>query len=65
MNEVIEDWIRKRDKIVPHMRKSLEDKLKPLGLTFDSYCQMMAMRFAMLLSKDPALWDFDLMEEYQ
>tara|TARA_R100000152_G_C6768919_1_gene194557 strand:- start:1649 stop:1846 length:198 start_codon:yes stop_codon:yes gene_type:complete len=65
MNEVIEDWKRKKDWIVPEMRKSLEGKLKELELTFESYCQMMAVRFMQLLEKDPALWDFDLMEEYQ
>ena len=65
MNEVIEDWKRKKDWIVPEMEKNLENKLKEWGLTFESYCQMMAIRYMQLLQKDPALWDFDLMEEYQ
>ena len=66
MNEsIFEEWLRKRDKIVPVLRESLEDKLKELGLTFESYCELMTMRFMELLQKDPDLWDFDLMEEYQ
>ena len=62
-NEVVEDWKRKRHWIVPQMKKSSEHKLKEWGLTFEDYCQMMAMRYMQLLAVDPALWDLDLMEE--
>lgn len=68
MNEIIEEWKRKRDIIVPQMRISFENETKNKksfkGLTFESYCQMMAFRYMQLLVKDPALVDFDLMEEY-
>ena len=69
MEGIIEEWIRKRDWIVPQMRMTYEEEKENLSmfkkLTFESYCQLLAMRFMMLIKKDPALWDFDLLEEFE
>ena len=66
---IVEEWIRKRDWVVPVLRAAFEKEKQNLvhfkKLTFESYCQLLAMRFMMLLHKDPALWDFDLLEEFE
>ena len=66
MNRIIQEWKEKKDMIVAQMRTTFERETKTLsGFTFESWCQMMAFRYSMLLEKDPTLWNFDLLEEYR
>lgn len=69
MDKMIKEWKQKRDMIVAQMRvtfeRESEGRASLRGITFESWCQMMAFRFAMLLEKDPSLWNFDLLEEYR
>tara|TARA_R110002012_G_scaffold81898_6_gene207243 strand:- start:9609 stop:9797 length:189 start_codon:yes stop_codon:yes gene_type:complete len=62
MDDIIKEWKEKKDMIVAQMRMTFEKESSFSGLSFESYCQMMAFRFSMLLVKDPTMWNFDLEE---
>ena len=64
MKSIIQEWKEKEDMIVAQMRTAFYFKKdSPFGgLSFESYCQMMAFRFSMLLEKDPTMWNFDMEE---
>jgi len=62
MKSIIQEWKEKEDMIVAQMRTAFEKESPFSGLSFESYCQMMAFRFSMLLEKDPTMWNFDMEE---